>query len=117
MNGRRWWEMLKSTLEEQEARDELKKWQPIRRHYRDFTGRGGISFDGSHLRLYARVYTRDLYQFGWAHHSQAGAQDVAFVLTLRSGEGQRTIYNAMVQSLGTFVESAVLNQDIEISNE
>jgi hypothetical protein len=89
----------------------------VRRHYRDFTGRGGLGFDGAHLRLYARVFTRDLYQFGWNHHSQAGEQDVAFVLTFWSGDGQPTIYNSMVQSLGTFVESAVLNQDIEVPNE
>jgi hypothetical protein len=48
--------MLESTLSEQDARDELKKWQPVRRHYRDFTGRGGINFDGTRLRLYARVF-------------------------------------------------------------
>jgi hypothetical protein len=52
--------MLESTLEEQEAREELKKWQPVRRHYPDFTNHGGISFDGTHLQLYARVFTRDL---------------------------------------------------------
>lgn len=109
--------MLESTLKEEEARDELKKWQPVRRHYRDFTGRGGLGFDGAHLRLYARVFTRDLYQFGWNHHSQAGAQDVAFVLSLWGGDGEPTIYNSMVQELGTFVESAVLNQDIEVSSE
>jgi hypothetical protein len=96
--------MLESTLKEQDAREELKKWQPVRRHYRDFTNRGGIVFDDPHLQLYARVFTRDLYQFGWTHHSQAGVPDVAFVLTLCSGDGQATIYNSM-------------NQEIEIPNE
>jgi hypothetical protein len=37
--------MLESTLEEGDARKELKKWQPVRRHYRDFTKRGGAEFD------------------------------------------------------------------------
>jgi subtilase family protein len=109
--------MLESTLAEQDARDELKKWQPVRRHLRDFSGRGGIEFNGDHLQLFARVYMRDLYQFGWDHHSQAGPQEVAFVLTLWSSDGEASIYNSMVQELGNFVESAVLNQDIEISNE
>lgn len=109
--------MQESTLKEQEARDDLKKWQPVRRHYKDFTNRAGIAFSGTHLQLYARVFTRDLYQFGWNHHSQAGVQDVAFVLTLWSGDGQPAIYNSMVRGLGTFVESAVVNQDIEITNE
>ncbi len=108
--------MLESTLKEEDAREELKKWQPVRRHYRDFTQRGGIEFDGPHLQLYARVFTRDLYQFGWSHHSQAGEQEVAFVLTLRSADGRKSIYNSTVAALGNFVESAVLNQDIEIDN-
>jgi hypothetical protein len=56
-----------------------------------------------------------LYQFGWSHHSQAGAQDVAFVLTLWSGDGQGSIYDSTAQALGNFVESAVLNQDIEVT--
>lgn len=107
--------MKESTLIEQDARKELRKWQPIRRHCKDFTRGGGLSFSGNQLRLYARVYTRDLYQFGWNHHSQAGAQDVAFVLTLWSGDGQGSIYDSTAQALGNFVESAVLNQDIEIT--
>lgn len=109
--------MKESTLREQDAREELRKWQPIRRHTRDFSTRQGIAFNGTHLQLYARVYTRDLYQFNWTHHSQAGPQDVAFVLTLESGEGKPTIYNSTAQLLGNFVESAVVNQDIEIQNE
>ncbi|MDI1266282.1 MAG: S8 family peptidase [bacterium] len=108
--------MLESTLREQDARDELKKWQPVRRHTRDFTHRDGIAFNGTHLQLYARVFTRDLYQFGWNHHSQAGEQDVAFVLTLWSGDGAPSIYNSTVNALGNFVESAVVNQDIEVGN-
>jgi len=108
--------MLESTLREQDARDELKKWQPVRRHTRDFTHRDGIAFNGTHLQLYARVFTRDLYQFGWNHHSQAGEQDVAFVVTFWSGDGGTSIYNSTVNALGNFVESAVVNQDIEVGN-
>jgi len=121
-NGPDQWEplvgkMLESTLKEQDARDELKKWQPVRRHTRDFTRRDGIAFDGTHLQLYARVYMRDLYQFGWSHHSQAGEQEVAFVLTLSSADGDTSIYNSTVNALGNFVESAVISQDIDVANE
>ncbi|MCY4190702.1 MAG: S8 family peptidase, partial [Rhodospirillaceae bacterium] len=104
--------MKESTICESEAREELKKWNPVRRHSASFITRGR-QFVGSHFRLYARVYTRDLYQFGWRHHSQAGPQEVAFVLTLWSGEQRRSIYDSTVQALGTFVESAVLEQEIE----
>ena len=48
--------MLESTLKEQDARDELRKWQPVRRHTRDFSTRDGIAFNGTHLQLYARVF-------------------------------------------------------------
>lgn len=105
--------MTESTIRENDSRDEFKKWYPIRRHCADFTKKGGRQFSGQHFRLYARVYTRDLYQFGWNDHSQAGPQDAAFVLTLWSGGQQRSIYDSTVQQLGTFVESAVLEQEIE----
>ena len=104
--------MKESTIRENEAREELKKWYPVRRHSADFIGRGR-QFAGNSFRLYARVFTRDLYQFGWHHHSQAGPQEVAFVLTLWSGEKRPSIYDSTVQALGTFVESAVLEQEIE----
>ncbi len=108
--------MLESTLKEEDAREELKKWQPIRRHYRDFTQKGGIAFNGKHLQLYARVFTRDLYQFGWSHHSQAGEQEVAFVLTLWGADPASSIYDSTVAALGNFVESAVVNQEIDVEN-
>jgi hypothetical protein len=109
--------MMESSLSELEAREELKKWQPVRRHYADFSTGVGLPFSGDHLQLYARIYMRDLYQFGYQHHSQAGLQDVAFVLTFWSSDGDPEIYNSMVQSLGNFVESAVVNQEIDIENE
>jgi hypothetical protein len=106
---------LSSTLPEQDARYELLKWQPVRRSTKDFTKRGGLNFDGQYLQLYARVFTRDLYQFNLQHHSQLGPHGVAFVLTLSSGTHDGSIYNSMVQELGSFVESAVV--DIEVPNE
>lgn len=108
--------MLESTLPENDARENLKKWQPIRRHCRDFSKGAGLVFFGNQLRLYARVYARDLYQFGWQTNSDVGAQEVAFVLTLRGPNDEPSIYNSTAQLLGNFVESAVINQDIEINN-
>jgi hypothetical protein len=109
--------MKESTLDEQSAREQLRKWQPVRRATRDFTRRGGLMFDGEYLRLFARVYTRDLYQFNFQHHSQVGPQEAAFVLTLSSGTDSGSIYNSMVQELGNFVESAVINVDIDVPND
>jgi len=108
--------MKESTLTEAEAREDLKKWQPVRRHCRDFTKRSGLAFSGNSFQLYARVFTRDLYQFKWKHHSEAGPQEAAFVLTLTAPEGDDgAIYNSMVQQLGNFVQSAVVDQEIDIS--
>lgn len=39
------------------------------------------------------------------------------MLTLWSGEGKASIYNSTAQLLGNFVESAVVNQEIELQNE
>jgi subtilase family protein len=105
--------MKESSLKELEARKELAKWQPVRRHCEEFSA---VGFGGNHFRLYARVYTRDLYQFGWDHHSQAGPQDVAFVLTFHAADGQDTIHDSTVRALGNFVQSAVVNQEIEIES-
>lgn len=109
--------MKESTLTEAEAREDLKKWQPVRRHCRDFMKRSGLGFSGNSFQLYARVFTRDLYQFKWKHHSEAGPQEAAFVLSLTAPEGDDgAIYNSMVQQLGNFVQSGVVNQEIDISN-
>jgi hypothetical protein len=106
--------MAESTLEEEDARSELKKWQPVRRHCKDFT-RGRL-FAGAHFQLYARVYTRDLYQFNIRHHSQTGEHEVAFVLTFEDVDQRPSIYDSTVRALGNHVESAVLNQNIEINS-
>ncbi len=42
------------------------------------------------------------------------SRDVAFVLTLSDGSDGSDLYNSMTQRLGTFVESAVVEQAIEI---
>jgi hypothetical protein len=105
--------MKESTIAESAARSDLKKWQPVRCHSADFSKGQGKHFGGNSFRLYARIYTRDLYQFGWSHHSQAGPQEAAFVLTLWSGENKSSIFDSTVQRLGNFVESAVLEQEIE----
>ena len=106
--------MKESTINNDNANNQtLKKWSPIRCHSADFSKSGGRKFTKNNFRLYARVFTRDLFQFGWNHHSEAGPQEVTFVLTLWSGEKRRSIYDSTVQALGNLVESAVVEQQIE----
>jgi hypothetical protein len=108
--------MKEDKVRETDARADLAKWHPVRRHVRDFSKRGGIGFDGSAIRLHARVFARDLFQFDKVHHSELGEQEVAFVLTLSDGSDSSAIYNSMAQRLSTFVESAVLGNEIEIDH-
>ena len=107
--------MREDRAPEQEARADLAKWHPVRRHIRDFGKRGGIAFSGDTMRLHARIYARDLFQFeDVTSHHDLGEQDVAFVLTLSDGSEGSDLYNSMTQRLGTFVESAVVEQVVEI---
>lgn len=101
---------------EMDARQEHGKWHPIRRHVRDFTKKSGIAFSGDKMKLFARVFARDLYQFELDGNADLKGQEVAFVLTLSDGREDSAIYNSMARALGNFVESAVLDQEIEIGN-
>ena len=69
------------------------------------------------MRLNARIFARDLFQFGHTSHHELGEQDVSFVLTLTDGTDTDALYNSMAQRLTTFVESAVIGQEININNQ
>jgi hypothetical protein len=94
------------------ARADLAKWHPIRRHMRDFSKRGGLTFSGTTMRLHARIFARDLFQFGISSQQELGEQEASFVLTFCDGTDDPAIYNSMARLLRNFVESAVLNQEI-----
>jgi hypothetical protein len=66
------------------------------------------------MRLYALVFVRDLYQFGVARNDEVQPLQAAFVLSLSDGTDGSELYNEMRATLGAFVESAVLDQEIEI---
>ena len=106
--------MKESKEKEETARSELAKWSPIRRHANKFSGRG---IDMNSMRLYARVYTRDLYQFNVESHHALDEQEVAFVLTFEGIDGGPDIYNSMSSRLGAQVENAVIEQGIDVTLE
>ena len=119
MNGRGKWasllgSMRESSAPEQNASREMARWQPVRCTRRDFTKKEGLGFSGQQMRLYGRVFTRDLYQFGIRHPSQLDSQEAIFVLTFVAADEDAPIYNTMAQELGNFVESAVIGQEIEV---
>lgn len=104
--------MKEDKEKEATARSDLAKWSPVRNHFKSHSGTG---ITGKTMRLNARIFTRDLYQFGIQHHSELEPQEVAFVLTLSSVDGEDTIYDSALQSMSTEVESAVINQEIQVS--
>lgn len=99
---------------ELEARSEEFKWQPFRRDCRDLTKRGGIGFSGNSFRIYARLFSRNIEQFGYKSNSELPDIEAVFLVTFSDGSENAGIYNSMAASLGTFVESAVIDQDLEI---
>ncbi|WP_137150206.1 S8 family peptidase [Devosia sp. FKR38] len=105
--------MREDKAAEEEARSDLAKWNPVRRHARDFSGRTGLAFSGNSMRLHARIFARDLFQFDITSQRELGKQDVAFVLTFCGGSDSE-IYSSTAQRLSNFVESAVLNQELQI---
>jgi hypothetical protein len=96
------------------ARSEEFKWQPFRRDCRDFTKHGGIRFSGSSFRIYARLFARNIEQFGYNSNSELPDIETIFLVTFSDGTGTTRLYNTMASSLGNFVESAVIDQDIVI---
>lgn len=97
---------------EAKARADLAKWNPIRNHIKTHKGTG---ISGTTMRLNARIFTRDLYQFDLNHHSELEPQEVSFVLTLSAPDNNSTVYDSTIRSMHSDLESAVLNYDIHVS--
>lgn len=109
--------MREDQAAELEARASLAKWNPIRHHV-NYVARGR-AFSGNTLRVCARIFPRDLYQFGYVRNEDVPPSEVAFVLTLSAPEDaidRASIYNSLVAGLGNYVESAVNDIDIDVSH-
>lgn len=107
--------MREDQAAELEARASLAKWNPVRHHV-NYVARGR-AFSGTTLRVCARIFPRDLYQFGYVRNEDVPPSEVAFVLTLSAPEDspdRASIYNSLVARLGNYVESAVNDIDIDI---
>ena len=104
--------MKESITEELNARLEHSKWSPIRHHAKSFRS---FEVKDYSIRLYARIYARDLYQFDLTNQQEVEEQEVAFVLTFKSLSNSPDIYTSMTQKLGVYVESAVIDNQININ--
>lgn len=101
-------------ITEQEARTIDHKWSPVRHHQNDFQN---VGFDGETLRIYARIYARDLYLYGYTAAEEVPEMEAVFVLSLGTGDESKDIYNELRDQLGAFVETAVIETDIEVDNK
>ncbi len=108
--------MKESTAREAQARAEYAKWNPIRHHATTIAN--GKAFSGQTLRVCARIYGRDLYQFGINGNSEIEESEVAFVLSISApvGHSGTSIYNSVAASLGNYVESAVNDIEVNVPN-
>jgi len=90
------------------------KWCPVRQHSKDFTR--GRDVDGSNLRIYARTYTRDHYVYG-LNSADHVPLDAVFVLSLSGIDERDDIYSQLREQLGSFVETAIVDTDIDIDHQ
>ena len=101
---------------EDDSNSDQAKWNPIRHHAENIPR--GRAFSGDSLRICARVFGRDLYQFGYKNNAEIPSSDVAFALSLQEADVSKTggqIYNSVASKLGAYVESAVNDLDIDLS--
>lgn len=103
-------------IPEEQARIFDHKWSPIRQHANDFSRRG-VTFEGDVMRVFARIYTRDLYLYDYTSISETPELETSFVLSIGTGSESDDVYSEMIEILGPFVEAAVVETDIEIDNE
>jgi len=95
------------------ARAVYHKWYTARNHAKDFSSRGhGV--DSDTLRIYARIYTRDHYVYGYTNADQIPPLDAVFVLSLSGIDEGDDVYNQLRDRLGAFVETAVVRSDIDV---
>lgn len=101
-------------IAEQEAREIDHKWSPVRHHKDDFHR---VSYDGTMLRVYGRIYARDLYHYRYEANEDVPEMETVFVLSLGTGDPNDEIYEEIVSEMGAYVESSIVDTAIEIEND
>jgi hypothetical protein len=101
-------------LTETQARDLDHKWSPVRHYTRSFSR---VAFDDDNLRVYARVYSRDLFHYGKSAASEVPPLEAVFVLSIGTGDETDDVYDEIRSQLGTFVEPGVVETDIDIETD
>ena len=77
----------------------------------------GVQFDGDNLRVYARLFSHDLYLYGMNNANEVPPLETVFVLSIGTGDESDDVYNELRDELGTFVEPAVIETETETDIE
>lgn len=96
---------------EQAARAIDHKWSPIRHHRRDFRS---VGFEGDTLRVYARIFPRDLYHYNFSTADEIPPLETVFVLSVGTGDENDDVFNELRDQLGAFVETSLVDSDLDI---
>ena len=105
----------KERLTEQQARELDHKWSPVRHSKKSFAR--GVQFEGDNLRVYARMFSRDLYLYGMSGPDEVPPLETVFVLSIGTGDESDDVYNELRDELGNFVEAAIIETDIDIETD
>lgn len=101
-------------ITEQDARTIDHKWSPVRHHHSNFQN---VGFEGDTLRIYARIYARDLYLYNYTSAEEVPELEAVFVLSLGTEDESDDVYSEIRDQLGAFVETAIIETDIDIEND
>ena len=98
--------LKRERLTEKQARELDHKWSPVRRYKKSFAR--GVQFDGDNLRVYARLFSRDLYLYEMSRADEVPHLEMVFVLSISTVDESGDVYNELRDELGSFVETAVI---------
>ena len=89
------------------------KWNPVRHYFKSFTRK---TVSGGSLSLRTRIYSRNKFRDNLFSSSENSQYQVSYVLTFKDINQDPTTYDHFVQRMSSMVESAVIEQEIEIEN-
>ena len=75
------------------------------------------AFEEAHSFDAGNIYARDLYLYGYSGADEIPEMETVFVLSLGAGDENDDVYNELRDQLGAFVETAVVEVDIDVDNE
>jgi hypothetical protein len=101
-----------------DARREDNKWDPVRVYEKDCRRTAGVTIPGAQpaLRVGARMFWRDTFKYS-ANTIRDTSCKVTFVVMVESRDPGADTYNEFRRIMAETVESAVIEQDVEVDLE